>query len=164
MSDSLGLYGLQHSRLSCPSPSPRVSSNSCPLSWWCHPTILSSVTPFSSCPQSFPVRAFSNESALHIRWPEYWSFSFSISPLNEYSGLIFLRIDWFGLLAVQGTLKSLLQHHGSKASILQHSAFSVAQLSDLYMTAGKTIALTIQHWPDVYYYLEYGTISLPQEV
>ena len=91
----------------------------------------------------FPsVRVFSNESVLHIRWPKYWSLSFSISPSNEYSGLISLRIDWLDLLAVQGTLKSLLQHHSSKASILQRSVFFIVQLSHPYMTTGKTIALT----------------------
>ena len=95
-------------------------------------------------PPVFPsIRVFSNESAHRIRWPKYWSFSFSISPSNEYSGLIFFRIDWFDLLAVQGTLKSLLQHHNSKASILWHSAFFMIQLSHLYMIIGKTIALTI---------------------
>ena len=88
------------------------------------------------------IRVFSNESALHIRWPKYWSFSFSISSSNEYSGLIFFRMDWLDLLAVQGTLKSLLQHHSSKASILPHSAFFTVQLSHPYMTTGKTIALT----------------------
>ena len=87
------------------------------------------------------IKVFSNESTLHMRWPEYWSFSFSIIPSNEHPGLIF-RMDWLDLLAVQGTFKSLLQHHGSKASILQHSAFSTAQLSHPYMTTGKTIALT----------------------
>ena len=87
-------------------------------------------------------RVFYNESVLSIRWPKYWRFSFSISPSNEYSGLIFFRIDWLYLLEVQGTLKSLLQHHSSKASILQHSAFSIVQLSHPYMTTGKTIALT----------------------
>ena len=88
------------------------------------------------------IRVFSNESALHIRCPKYWSFSFNISPSNEYSGLISFRIDWFDLLAVQGTLKSLLQHHSSKASILQHSAFFIVQLSHPYVTTGKTITLT----------------------
>ena len=88
------------------------------------------------------ITVFPNESVLHIRWPKYWSFSFSISPSNEYSGLISFRIDWFDLLAVQGTLKSLLQHHNSKASILQCSAFFMVQLSHPYMTTGKTIALT----------------------
>ena len=94
-------------------------------------------------PSIFPsIRVFANESVLCIRWPKYWTFSFSISPSNEYSGLNSCRIDWFDLLAVQGTLKSLLQHHSSKASILHHSAFFMVQLSYLYMTTGKTIALT----------------------
>ena len=96
----------QHARPPCPSPTPRVYSNSCPSSRWWHPAISSSVVPFSSC-----IRVFSNESALRIRWPEYWSFSFNVSPSNEYSGLISFRMDWLDLLAVQGTLKSLLQHH-----------------------------------------------------
>ena len=94
-------------------------------------------------PSIFPsIRVFSNESVLHIRWPKYWGFCFSISPSNEYSGPISFRMDWLGLLAVQGTLKSLLQDHSSKASILQHSAFFILQLSHPYMTTGKTIALT----------------------
>ena len=96
-------------------------------------------------PSNFPsIKVFSNESVLHIRWPKYWSFSFSISPSNEYSGLISFRMDWLDLLAVQGTLKSLLQHHSSKASILQHSAFFIVRLSHPYMTTGKTISLTGQ--------------------
>ena len=94
-------------------------------------------------PSVFPsIRVFSNESVLCIRWPKYWSFSFSIRPSNEYSGLISFRMDWLDLLAVQGTLKSLLRHHSSKASVLQHSAFFIVQLSHPYMTTGKTIALT----------------------
>ena len=94
-------------------------------------------------PSIFPsTRVFSNESVLHIRWPKYWNFSFSISPSNEYRGLISFRLDWLDLLAVQGTLKSLLQHHSSKASVLQHPAFFMIQLSHPYMTTGKTIALT----------------------
>ena len=94
-------------------------------------------------PSIFPsIRVFSNESVLHIRWPKYWSFSFNISPSNEYSGLISFRMDWLDLLAVQGTLKSLLQHHSSKASVLRRSAFFIVQLSHPYMTTGKTIALT----------------------
>ena len=102
-----------------------------------HP--LSSPSPLASI---FPsIKVFSNESTLHIRWPKYWSFSFSISPSNEYLGLISFRMDWFDLLGVQGTLKSLLQHHSSKASILQRSAFFTVQLSHPYMTTGKTIAL-----------------------
>ena len=96
-------------------------------------------------PSVFPsIRVSSNESYLHIRWPKYWSFSLCISPSNEYSGLISFKIDWFDLLAVQETLKTLLQHHNSKASVLQHSAFFMVQLSHPYMTTGKTIALTIQ--------------------
>ena len=99
--------------------------------------------PLLLLPSIFPsVRVFSNESALHIRWPKYWSFSFNISPSNEHSKLISFRMDWLDLLAVQGTLKSLLQHHSPKASILLCSAFFIVQLSHLYMTTGKTIALT----------------------
>ena len=99
--------------------------------------------PLLLLPLIFPsIRVFSNESALHIRWPKYWSFSFSISPSNEHSGLISFRMDWLNLLAVQGTLKSLLQHHSSKASIRRHSAFFIVQLSQPYMITGKTIALT----------------------
>ena len=141
MSDSLQPHGLQHTRLPCPSPTPRAYSNSCPLSRWCHPTILSAVIPFSSC--IFPsIRVSSSESVLHIRWPKNWSFNFSISASNEYSVLISFRVDWFDLLAAQGTLKSLLQHHSLKASILWHSAIFIVQLSHPYMTPGKTIALT----------------------
>ena len=128
MSDSLQPHGLQHARLPCPSLSPGVCSNSYPLNQWCHPTISSSVAPFSSCPQSFPASVFSNELALRIRCPKYWSFSFSISPFNEYSVLISFRIDWFDLLADQGTLKSLLQHYNSKPSILRHSGFLMVWL------------------------------------
>ena len=103
----------------------------------CHPLLLlTSIFP--------SIRAFSKESALHIRWPKYWSFSFNISPSNEYPGLISFRMDWLDLLAVQGTLKSLLQHHNSKASILWHSAFFIVQLWHLYMTTGKAIALSRQ--------------------
>ena len=102
---------------------------------FCHPSFL--------LPSIFPsIRVFSNESAVRMSWPKYWSFNFSISPYDEYSGLISFRIDWLGLLAVQGTLKSLLQHHSSKASILWPSAFFMVQLSHPYMTTGKTIALT----------------------
>ena len=115
VSNSLWPHGLQHTRPPCPSPTPGVYSNSCPFSQCCHPTISSSVIPFSSAHNLSQHQSLSNESVLHIRWPEYWSFSFSISPSNEYSGLISLGMDWFDLLAVQGTLKSLLQHHSSKA-------------------------------------------------
>ena len=138
---TLQVHGLQHARLPCPSPSPGAGSNSRPESMifsyhlvLCRPLLLL-LSVFPS------IRVFSNESVLHIRWPKYWSFSFSISPSNEYSGLTSFRIDWFDLLAVQGTLKSLLQHHSSKASILHCSAFFMVQLSHPYMTTGKTIAL-----------------------
>ena len=105
------------------------------------PTISSSVIPFS-CLQSLPASVFSSESVLHIRWPKYWNISFTISPSSEYSGLISFRMDWSDLLAAQGTLKSLPQHHSSKASILQCLAFFIVQLSYPHMTTGKTIALT----------------------
>ena len=141
-------HGLQLARLPCPSPSPGVCSNSCPLSRWCHLTISSSVIS-SSCLQSFPAsgsfpmsQMFFNELALRIRWPKYWSFSFSFSPSNEYSGLISFEIDWFDLLAVQETVESLLQHHSSEASVLRCSAFFMVQLLHPYMTTEKTIALT----------------------
>ena len=143
MSNSLWRHGPHRARLPCPSPTPRVYSNSCPLNWWCHPTISSSVIPYSSLPSIFPsIRVFSSESLLHISWPKYWSFSFNISPSKEHPGLISFRKDWLDLLAVQGTLKSLIQHHNSKASILQCSAFFIVQLSHPYMTTGKAIALT----------------------
>ena len=133
----------QHARPPCPSPTPGVYSNSCPLSWWCHPAISSSLVPFSSCSPIPPsIRVFSSESTLHMRWPKYWSFSFNISPSIEHPGLISFRMDWLDLLAVQGMLKSLLQLHSSIASILRHSAIFTVQLSHPYMTAGKTIALT----------------------
>ena len=128
----------------CPSPAPKVYSNSCPLSQWCHQLshLLSTLLLLHSI---FPsIRVFSSESVPHIRWPKYWSFSFNISPSNEFSGLISFRMDWLDLLEVQGTLKSLLQHHSSKTSILQYSAFFIVQLSHPYMTTGKTIALTRQ--------------------
>jgi len=145
MSNSLWPHELQHARLPCPSPSFWACSNSCPLSRWCHPTISSSVISFSSCLLFFPsIRVYSNESVLCIRWPKYWSLSLSISPSNEYTGLISFRTDWLDLLAVQGTLKSFLQHYSLKASILQLSAFFMGQLSHPYLTTGKTIALTIQ--------------------
>ena len=124
------------------------------ISWsWLKLMSIASVMPSNHLCRSllllsstFPrIRVYSNESALHIRWPKYWSFSFSISPSNEYSGLISFRMDWFDLLAVQGTLKNLLQHYNSKASILQHSAFFMVQLSHPYVTIGKTIALTRQN-------------------
>ena len=143
MSDSLRPHELQHARLPCPSVSPGVCSNSYPLNLWYHPTIhLKLCHPLLFSSIFLNIRVFSNESALHIRWPKYWSFSSSVSPSNEYSVLISFRVYWLDLLAVQGTLKSLLQHHSSKASILRCSAFFMVQLSHPYMTTGKTIALT----------------------
>ena len=143
MSNSLWPYEPQQARPPCPSPTLRVYPNSCPSSQWYHPTISSSVTPFSSCLQYFPTPgSFSNESALRIRWPKYWSFSFSISPSNEHTGLISFRMDWLDVLVVQGTLKSLLQYHSSKATNFWRSAFFIVQLSHPYMTTGKTTALT----------------------
>ena len=127
-------HGLQHTRPPCPSPMSGADSVLCPSSRWCHPTVSSSVIPFSSCLQSFPsIKVFSRESVLHIRCPKYWSFSFSISPFSEYSGLISFRTDWFDLLTAQGTLKSLLQHHSSKTSILWHPAFfTVTSIHDYW--------------------------------
>ena len=118
----------------------------------CHPLLLPPSI-FSS------IRVFSNESVIHIRWPKYWSFSFSISPSNEYSGLISFRIDRLDLLAVQGTLKSLLQHHSSKASILWHSAYFIVQFSHPYMITGKTIALTRQTFVGKVMSLVFNTLS-----
>ena len=141
MSSSLQPHELQHSRPPYPSPTPRVYSNSCPLSWWCHPTISSSIVPFSSCLQSFPASGSFQGVSSHIRWPKYWSFSFSISPFNEHSGLISFRMDWLALHIVQETFKSLLQHHGSKASILWCSDFFIVKLSHPYMTTGKKTQL-----------------------
>ena len=142
MSDSLRPCGLRHTRRPCPSPAPTACSNSSIASVMpsnhlllCRPLLLP--------PSVFPkIRVFANESILRIRWPKYWSFSFNISPSNEYPGLMSFRIDWLDLLAVQGTLTSLLQHHTSKASILQLSGFFIVQPSHPYMTTGKTIALT----------------------
>ena len=115
VSNSLRPHGLQHTRPLCPSPTPRAYSNSCPLSQWCNPATSSSVIPFVICLQSFPASgSFPMSQFFTFRYPKYWGFSFSISPSNEYSGLISFRIDWFDLLAVQETLESLLQHHSSK--------------------------------------------------
>ena len=143
VSNSLRPHGLQHARPPCPSPTPGVhpkfmsieSVMPCNHLILCHPLLL--------LPSIFPsIRVFFKTSVFCIRWPKYWSFSFSTNPSNEYSGLISFRMDWLDLLAVQGTLKSLLQSHSSKASILRHSAFFLIQLSHPYMTTGKTIALT----------------------
>ena len=143
MSDSLWPYRLRHTRLPCPSPSPEVCPSSCPLHWWCHPAMSCSDVLFLLPSIFLSIRDFSSELALLIRWPKYWSFSFSISSSSEYSGSLSLKIDWFDLLAIQGTFRSLLQHHTSKASILWHSAFFTVQLSKPHVTTGKTIALTI---------------------
>ena len=138
----------------------RAYSTSCPLSWWCHPTISSSVVPFSSCLQSFPaIRVLSNESVLRIRWPKYWNFSFSINPFNEYSGCISFRLDWLDLLALQGTLNSLIWHHSSKASVLRCSAFFIVQFSYPYMTTGKTIVLTRRTFVGKVMSLLFNTLS-----
>ena len=145
MSNSLWPHGLQHARLPCTSSIPGACSNLCPSSQWCYPTFSSSCRPLLFRPSIFPsIRVFSNVSVLCIRWPKYWNFSCSISPSNEYLGLISFRMDWFDLLAIQGILKSLLQHHSSKASILG------AQLSWWYdshihtwLLEKRYIALTI---------------------
>ena len=145
MSDSLQSHESQHARPPCPSPTPKVYSNSCPSSRWWYPAISPSVIPFSSCPQSLPVSgSFPMNQLFTWGGQSIGSFSFSISLSHEHSGLISFRMDWLDLLAVQGTLKSLLQYHSSKASILMLSAFFIVQLSHPYMTTGKTIALTRQ--------------------
>ena len=144
MSNSLRPHESQHTRPPYPSPTPRVHSNSCPSSQWCHPAISSSVVPFSSCPQSLPAAESFPVSQL-FAWggqSTYWSFSFSIIPSKEIPELISLRKGWLDFIAVQGTLKSLFQHHSSKASILRCSAFFTVQLSHPYITIGETIALT----------------------
>ena len=144
MSNSLRPHGLQHSRPPCPSPAPRVYSNSCPLSQWWHPAISPSLITFNP-PSVFPsIEVLLNESVLRIRWPKHWSFSFNISPSKQYLGLISFRMDWLDLLAVQVTLMSLLQHYSSKASILQYSTFFIVQLLHPYMTTGKTKVLSRQ--------------------
>ena len=137
VSDSLWPHGLQHARPPCLSPTPGAYSKSHPLSQWWNPPISSSVIPFFSCLQSIPASGSFQMSQFFTS-----GFSFNISPSNEHSGLTTFRMDWFDLHAVQGTLKSLLQHHSSKASILWCSAFIIVKLSHPYMTTGKTIALT----------------------
>ena len=138
------LHGLQHFRLSCPSPSPKLCSDSRALNRWCLSNHFILCRPLLLLPSISPsIRVFSKELVLCIRWPKYWSFIFSISPSNEHPGLISLRIDWLDIPAVQGPLKSLVQHHSSKASILWHSAYFMVHLSHPYMTTGKTIVLTI---------------------
>ena len=144
MSNSLWPHGLQHARPPCTSSNPGVYSNSCPLSQWCHPTHLILCCPLLFLLSTFPsIRIFSNESVLCIRWPKYWSFSFNISPSNDNSGLISLRIDWFDLLACWGTLKSLLQHHSLKTSVLQHPAFLWSNSHICTWLLEKMIAFTM---------------------
>ena len=144
MFNPLQPHGLKHNRLPCPSPTARVYS----IKLMSIESVMPSnhlilCRPILLLPTIFPIiRVFSNESALRIRWPKYWSFNFNISPSNEHSGLISFRMDWLDLLAVQGTLKSLLQYHSSKASILQPSGFFIVQLSHSCMTTGKIKALT----------------------
>ena len=154
MSDSLRPHESQHARPPCPSATPRVHPNPRPLSRWCRPTISSFVVPFSSCPQHF-----SASGSFRIRWPKYWSFSFNISPSSENPGLISFRINWLDLLAVQGTLKSLFQHHSSKASVLLHSASFIVQLSHPYMTTGKTRAFTRWTFVDKVMFLLFNMLS-----
>ena len=136
MSDSLWPRGLQYARILCPSPSPGACSNLCPSSQWCHPTILSFVITFSSCLQSFPASGSFPMSPFFTSGGQI----IGASASNEYSGLIFFRMDWLDLLSVQGILKSLLQHHSSTASILQYSAFFIVQLSHPYVATGKILA------------------------
>ena len=138
VSDTLWPHGLHNTRLFCLSLYPGVCSNSCPLSRWCHLAVSPSIAPFSFCLQSFPA----SRSFLEV-WLKYCSLSFSNNPSNEYLWLAYFRIDWFDLLAVQGTLKRFLQHHSLNASSLQCSAFFMIQLSHTYMTTWKTIVLTI---------------------
>ena len=160
MSNSLWPHGLQHTRLPCPLISPGLCSSSCPLSWWCQPYH------YLSAPSPLALNLSQHQGlfqcVLYIRWPKYWSFSFSISLSKEYSGLISFRIDWLDLLAVQGTLKHLLQHHSLKASILLCSVFFMIQLSHPYMTTGKTIALTIWTFVSKVMSLLFNTLTLSQ--
>ena len=159
VSNSLRPHVPQDARPPCPSPTPGVHPNPYPESVMpsnhlilCHPLL--------PLPSIFPsIRVFSNESALCIRWPKYWSFSFNISPSNEHPGLISFRMDWLDLLAVQGTLNSLLQHHSSNASVLQCSTFFTVQLSHPYMTTGKTIALTRRTFDDKVMSLLFNMLS-----
>ena len=155
-------HGQQHSRLPCPFP---VTNSQSLLKLMSIKSVMPSNHLVLYCPLLLPpsifpsIRVFSNELVLHIRWPKYWSFSFSISPSNEYSGLISFRRDWLDLLVVQGTLKSLLQHHSSKASILQCSSFFIVQFLHPYMTTGKTIALTIRPLSAKLYLLLFNMLS-----
>ena len=155
VSDSLRPHGLQHARPPCPSPTARVYPNSCPSSQWCHPTISSSVVPFSSCLQSFPASGSSQVSQLFTSSGQ--TALASVLPMNtqEWS----FRMDWLGLLGVQGTLKSLLHHHSSKPSIVWHSAFFMIQVSHPYMTTGKAIVLTRRTFVDKIMCLLFNMLS-----
>ena len=144
MSNSLQCHELQHTRLPCLSPTPGVYQNSCPLSWWCHPTISPSVVPFSSTFNLSPHQGLFKWVSSSHQVGKVLEFQLQHQSFQWTPGLISFRMDWWNLLAVQGTLKSLLQHHSLKASILRHSAFFIVQLSHPYMTTGKTIALTRQ--------------------
>ena len=149
MSDSLWPHEQQHARPPCPPPNPGAYLKLMSIELVMPSNHLILCHPFLLLPSIFPsIRVFSNESALRMRWPKYWSFSFNISPSSEHPGLISFRMDWLDLLAIQGTLKSLLQHHSSKTSTLWCSAFFIIQLSHPYMTTGKTIALTV--WTFIY--------------
>ena len=161
MSNSLQPHGLQHTRLPCPSPTPKACSNSCLSSWWCHPTISSSVVPFSSCLQSFPASGSFLRSRLFTSGGQSMELQLQHQSFQWIFRTHFLSngLDWFDLLAVQGTLKSLLQHHSSKASILQHSDFFMVQISHPYMTTGKTIALTRQTFVGKVMSLLFTTLS-----
>ena len=160
MSDSLQTHELQHARPPCPSPTPRVTQTHI---YWVSDAIQPSRPLTSPSPPAFNLSQhqglFQGLSSLH-QMAKYWSISFSISPSNEYSGLIFFRMDWLDLLAVQGTLKSLLQHHSSKASFLRHTAFFIFQLSHPYMTTGKTIPLTRQTYVGTVMSLLFNMLSL----
>ena len=160
VSNSLQAHEPQQARPPRPLPTPGVHPNPCPSSQWCHPTISSSAIPFSSCLQSFPASGYFPMSQLFASGDQsIGSFSFNISPSNEHPGLISFRMDWLHLLAVQGTLKNLLQHHSSKASIFRHTAFFIVQLSHPYMTTGKTIALTRRTFVDKVISLLFNMLS-----
>ena len=161
MSNSLWPHESQHARSPCPSPTPGVYPNSSPSSRWCHSAVSSSVVPFSSCPQSLPESGSFPMSQLFAWGGQSTgvSASASVLPMNKHSGLISFRRDWLDLLAVQGTLKSLLQHHSSKESILRRSAFFTVQLSYPYMTTGKNIALTRRTFVDKVMSLLFNMLS-----
>ena len=164
MSDSLQPHGLQHTRPPCPSPTPGAYSNSCPWSQWCYPPISSSVVPFSSCLQSFPASGSFAMSQFFASGCQSIGVSASASsPSNAYSELIFFRMDWFDLLAVQGTLESLLQYHSSKALILRCSAFFMFQLSHLYRTTGKNIALSNRENINLLWHLKQRSLRDPKD-